>query len=697
MRKIILLGILFLSNSSLFCQWNPKVDFISGEIDIYVEPANKTIQGNIVYQLQVAEKTKSIFIDARNMQFKSVLLDGRKARYSYDDNQLVINRKLKAGKEYTLEIYYSCSPKQAVYFLGWDDDVPENEQIWTQGQGKYSSYWVPSFDNMNEKVEFDLNITFDKNYTVVANGKLINTSENGQLKRWYFDMSQPMSSYLLAFAIGNYRAKQLTSNSGISISNYFYPKDSTLVEPTFRYTKEIFDFLEKEIGVPYPWQNYKQLPARDFLYAGMENTGTTIFSESFMIDSTAFADKNYVNVNAHELSHQWFGNLVTEVDASNHWLHEGFATYYASLTEKELFGDEYFYWLLFDKAQTLEALSRKGEGGSLLDPKASSITFYDKGALAVYMLRERLGEDNFKNGIRSFFSTYQYKNVTVTDLLQVMERISEQDLSDFKRSWLQDTQFHYEEMVAFLRKNCTPIDRFLGMQRELTTSSENNEVILKRYWDATSSSEFRKRIIALYYKSLSNDFLRMAFTTGDLKVRQSLAIIPIPIADSLIENYESLLLDQSYITIENALYKLWIQGPEQREKYLDGTKKLVGFSNKNIKQLWLLLAILTRDYGTADERSQYRKELFGYTTANQPMEVRQLAFGLIAEVFPYTDQNLRDLINAAVHPVWQFRQFAGEVVDRLMNDKEQKQRLTLILDTLDGEEYQYLSLKLQQE
>jgi aminopeptidase N len=697
MRKYILLGLLFTGINPLVCQTDPKIDFLSGKIDLYIQPSNKIIKGSVGYQLQVDAKTNSVSIDARNMQFTEVLINGRKVRYSYDDKQLVLNKKLRAGKEYTLELSYSCSPKQAVYFLGWEDDIPDNEQIWTQGQGKYSSHWVPSFDDMNEKLEFDINITFDKNYTVVANGKLINTSENGKLKKWQYDMSKPMSSYLLAFAIGNYGSQELMSTSGMSISNYFYPKDKSLVEPTYRYSKEIFEFLEKEIGIPYPWQNYKQLPVRDFLYAGMENTATTIFSESYMIDSTAFADKNYVNVNAHELSHQWFGNLVTEVDASSHWLHEGFATYYASLAEKELFGDEYFYWLLFDKAQALETLSRKGEGESLLDPKAGSITFYDKGALAVSMLRETVGKDNFKKAIRAFFSMYQFKNASVSDLMEVMERSSGLDLSNFKRNWLQDTQFRSEEIVAYLRKNCVPIDHFLSMQRELTTSSENDQVILKRYWDATSSSEFRKRIITLYHKLLSNDFLKMALITGDLKVRQSIAMNIQPIPDALIENYESLLLDPSYITIENALYRLWIQGPEHRENYLNQTKTLLGFSNKNIRQLWLLLAILTRDYGSPDERSQYQKELFGYTASYHPMEVRQLAFSLIGEVFPYTDQNLKDLINAGVHPVWQFRQFAREVLDRLLNDKEQKQRLTLLLDELDSEEYQYLSLNLKQE
>ena len=115
----------------------------------------------------------------------------------------------------------------------------------------------------------------------------------------------------------------------------------------------MFDFLEEEIGVRYPWQNYKQVPVKDFLYAGMENTSATIFSDAFVVDSTAFVDKNYVNVNAHELAHQWFGDLVTETHGTHHWLQEGFATYYALLAEKDIFGDDYYYHKLYETSQQL--------------------------------------------------------------------------------------------------------------------------------------------------------------------------------------------------------------------------------------------------------------------------------------------------------------------------------------------------------
>lgn len=687
--------VFFLSNGS--AQTQTSVNFTHAALAISMESSDQNIDGKATYLFTITNQIDSIFLDAKNMIFHEVRLNDRKVKYSYSATKIVLHKKFKAGKEYKLTLSYECTPKQTVYFLGWDDTIPSNEQIWTQGQGKYSSHWVPSFDDMNEKVVFDMEITFDKNYEVVANGRLIETTEKEHLKTWRFDMQHPMSSYLLAFAIGKYQKNELESVSGTPIVLYHYPEDSLKVEPTYRYTKEIFDFLEDEIEVPYPWQNYKQIPVRDFLYSGMENTGTTIFSDAFVVDSTAFIDRNYVNVNAHEMAHQWFGNLVTEVDAGSHWLHEGFASYYALLAEKQLFGEEYYYWKLFDIAQQLEADMRKGIGQSLTDPKASSATFYDKGAWALLMLREHVGEKSFKEGMRSFLESYRYKNASVEDFMKIIKKTSEKDLNKFTATWLEATVFPAKEVTAHLRRSCTAIDAYLNLQRELSTSSVTNEVIIQRYWDAANSSEFKKRMILAYNKILPNDFLVSAFNSGDLQTRQALSFLQGSSLSEIVKEYETLLGDKSYVTIENALYTLWIYFPEQRAKYLTKTKGIIGFSNKNVRQLWLLLAILTKDFENEKTKATYKQELLSYTAPHNPMDVRQTAFGLLKEVFWYTDQNLKDLVNAAVHPSWQFRKYARNMLDDLLKNAKEKERLKNILKDLKEKEVRFLTNKLQAE
>ncbi len=690
-----LITMLFLCAGS--AQTQRYVNFTNASLSVALDGIGKKITGEATYMFRITDQTDTIFLDAKNMKFHEVYLNDRKVKYSYNGAKIVLHKKFKAGKEYSLSLSYECTPKQAVYFLGWDDTIPNNEQIWTQGQGKYSSYWVPSFDDMNEKVVFDTEITFDKNYEVVANGTLIETTVNDHLKTWRFDMQERMSSYLLAFAIGKYNKKEVRSTKGTPIGLYYYPEDSLKVAPTYRYTKEIFDFLEDEIGVTYPWQNYKQIPVRDFLYAGMENTGTTIFSDAYVIDSTAFADKNYVNVNAHELSHQWFGNLITEVDASSHWLHEGFASYYALLAEKHLFGEEYYYWKLFDTAQQLEADTRKKEGQALTDPKANSATFYDKGTWALLMLREQIGERSFKEGIRSFLETYRFSNATVDDFIEIMENASGKDLTLFETTWLKATKFPVKEVWAHLRKSSEVIDAYLKLQRELSTSPEANEVIIQRYWDATNSSEFKKRIILAYNKIVPIDLLLSAFISGDLRTRQALSLLQGKSVSELVREYESLLDDNSYVTIENALYTLWIYFPEERARYLAKTKGIIGFSNKNVRQLWLLLAILTKDFENENTKAAYKRELLSYTAPHYPMEVRQTAFGLLKDVFWYSEQNLKDLVNASVHHSWQFRQYARSVLDELLKNAKEKERLRKLLNDLKGVELSFLTNKLEEE
>ncbi|MGB5355721.1 MAG: M1 family aminopeptidase, partial [Eudoraea sp.] len=303
----------------LFAQQQPKIDLQEVYLAISIDTLSQEIRGEVSHTIFIKEKNDSLFLNASDMNFDAVLLNGKKVAFKEIEDKLILYKKFKKGRTYQIKIKYKVAPKKAVYFLGWEDTRLKS-QIWTQGQGKNSSHWVPCLDDMTDKALFNLDITFEESYEVIANGKLFKTNQKDGLKTWQYRMLKPMSSYLLAFAIGRYNNIKIESTAGVPIELYYYPEDSLKVEPTYRYSGRIFDYLTKEVGFSYPWQNYKQVPVHDFLYAGMENTGATIFSDNYVIDSISFIDRNYVNINAHELADQWFGNMVTEVDASHHWL-----------------------------------------------------------------------------------------------------------------------------------------------------------------------------------------------------------------------------------------------------------------------------------------------------------------------------------------------------------------------------------------
>jgi aminopeptidase N len=686
------LFLIFFCSFAIYPQHQEKVNFLHADIEIRPNLPEKRIEGQVLYTFNILQSVDSVWLDAKNMEFAEVRLDGKSIGIGYADGKLTIRHSFEKDTTHELLIRYSCSPKQTVYFMGQGPSLGSG-QVWTQGQGKYTSHWLPSFDAMEEKVEFDMNITVDTGFEVIANGILLQLETKDGVTTWQFDMEKPMSSYLLAFAIGKYDKQELKSESGVPIENYFYPKDSLKIEPTYRYTKEIFDFFEEEIGIDYPWQNYKQIPVHDFLYAGMENTGATIFSDAYVIDSTAFIDRNYVNINAHEMAHQWFGNLVTEKDGNHHWLHEGFATYYAYLAEKQLFGDDYFYWKLYDTAEQLKEISQDGKGESLLDPKASSLTFYEKGAWALVLLREQIGEEAFKKGVKSYLEKYAYKNATVDDFLKEMEEASHQNLDDYKSRWLVSTEFPWDDARDFLVEKSTSIKTFIELKKSLDGYPERFDPLMK-LWDGFSSDNLKVRLINEFSESLQETNFYDILKKESLSIRQAIALNSTIFNQDEKEIFESFLQDKSYLTQEYALFKLWEAFPESRVGYLNKLEDVIGLPNKNVRLIWLTLALVTPDYKTA-EKANYLDELISYTHEIYNPEIRQSAFQYLYQINAVNGEVLRQLILATDHHSWQFRMFVRNLLDEMLTNENLKQQIVSVAMQLKPSDLRYLKTKIE--
>ncbi len=621
---------------------------------------DSTVFNSYEIKFDILKQTDSIYLDAIGMKFLNVALNEVSVKYKNDGKKLVIYNDFKASASHTLNFLFFASPKKAMYFIGWDND--SRNQIWTQGQGKNTSHWLPSIDDMNDKIEFDISCVAPKGYQVISNGKMVSKRETSIHNLWEFDMENPMSSYLVALVVGNYDKKVTFSKRGIPLEMYYYPEDSLKFEPTYRYSKRMFDFLEEEIGVPYPWQNYKQVPVKDFLYAGMENTSTTIFADSFVTDSIAFVDKNYVNVNAHELAHQWFGDLVTETSGTHHWLQEGFATYYALLAERDIFGDDYYYWRLYEYAQELLEQDKAGGSTSLLNPKSSSTTFYKKGTWVLHILREKVGDGAFKKGVKNYLLKHQFKNVETENFIIEVEKASGVDLSEFVKTWLEDEKYLYEDCISSLKQNSKEISRMFALDQELMFSSHSLEYSVDRYWGKAIGSKVKAHLFSRDEINIVHDsIIRKGLNSNDLKVRQAIAQNLTKIPSELKSEYESLLNDKSYITIEAALFNLWKNFPQDRQKYLDKTKNIQGFSDKNVRTLWLALNLVSPDFEDKNIRNIY-KELTDYTSPKYGFEIRQNAFQYLNQIQACNDGCKENLKQATKHHNWRFSKFAKELI-----------------------------------
>ncbi len=651
MKRILFLLFILISAAS-HAQQTDIVDFKKLDAVVFFNQIkiDSTLYDSLEVRFDILKKTDSIYLDAVGMKFKNIALNGKKVKYHNDGKKLIIYSKFKPSEENKLQFLFFASPKKAMYFVGWNDEA--RNQIWTQGQGKYTSHWLPSIDDMNDKIEFDLTFAAPKGYEVISNGNLVLENEGPDYVLWKYDMQKPMSSYLAALVVGKYDKKVATAKSGIPLEMYYYPEDSLKVESTYRYTKEMFDFLEEEIGFGYPWQNYKQIPVHDFLYAGMENTSCTIFSDAFMIDEIAFVDKNYVNVNAHELAHQWFGDLVTETSGTHHWLQEGFATYYALLAERHVFGDDYYYFKLYEYAQELAAQDRLGTSTEVMNAKASSLTFYKKGAIVLYMLHEKVGDIAFKAAVKSYLEKYAFQNVETSNFIDEVAQASEQDLSAFVAKWLQDKTFYYEEVEASLQRQSEFITEYVMVDCAAANAK------CDYYLTSGISDEAKSKIIAQVPGKITSEVFK-----NSIKVRQAIAQSIVEIPSELKKDYESLLEDKSYITIEAALYNLWINFPEERSVYLEKTKHVIGLPNKNVRLLWLTLSLVTPDYA-AEEKNAHLNELVAYTSPVYNYEIRMQAFSFLDNLKIVNDDVLKHYKQAEQHHNWRLKKFAKAFAQR---------------------------------
>ena len=671
-RVFFLIFSLLNSYALLFSQ---STDFIKGNINISINPFKKSVQGQVSYTFKSTED--SIYLDAQNMKILSILMDNLPVKsFQYNSKEIQLKNPFKDNNQHLLSINYEAHPKKAMYFMGWKKQ--KNAQIWTQGQGKNNSHWVPCIDNYKEKVIFDTEVVFDKNYNVIANGILKNVLEKDSLKIWKYEMCSPMSSYLLALVIGKYDKDSLKSSSEVPLEFYFYPKDIFKVEPTYRHSIEIFNFLEKEIGIPFPWEIYKQIPVKDFIHGGMENTTLTIFPDEFVVDSIGFYDQNYISINAHELAHQWFGNLVTQKNPEDHWLQEGFATYYGLLSEKKLYGKKHFYSLLYDIFLKLQ----KEKSEPIISTKASSFTYYQRAAFTLHILRKKVGKKMFKVIVKKYLDTYKFGNASSIDFFNIAESVSRIKLSDFKEEWLKKSvpkDKYLEEVKTFPFYNT--MERYSEKLRQNNFSFNKKKNII--------SKAFFSKIITQISDEGQKQLLVSALKTNDTKLHH-IALNNIDSVTAEIKPYfEKILSEDSYISKGLALEKLCKSFPSQTHKYLKVNENLLSKTAVNHRLIWLYYAI--KHHFKTGRTNQYIEELELYSSSEYGYGVRYLSFSILFSLKIISQKIIINILEACVHHKYEFRIFARGLFEGISERVEEE--VKNIKDDLSKEAKVFISKK----
>ena len=395
------------------------VDMLHLRLEVRFEPEHGIVHGRVTHLFRVLrERLDSLVLNGPGIRILGAWQRGKpiRAGTSGDFITLTFASPLSWNDTDSVTIEYEAHPHLGIFFVGWDDPTERGrKQIWTQGQGTNNRYWIPCFDHQNDKLTTETIITFDSSYEVLSNGELLSREDRGDgTSTWHYRLSKPQSTYLIMIGIGKYGIDHRRSSSGVPLALWYYPDEPERVGPTYQYSAEIIDFLERATGVPYPWESYAQIPVRDFLHGGMENTTATVFTDNYYVDARLALEKNYTAVNAHEAAHQWFGDFITARSGRMAWLHESFATFYTKLFMRHQFGEDEYQWQRHLEQETALAASAVNRL-PILHSQAGSARAYQKGSAVLDMLMHTVGEASFRRVIRSYLQAHAYATVESND------------------------------------------------------------------------------------------------------------------------------------------------------------------------------------------------------------------------------------------------------------------------------------------
>lgn len=419
----------------------------------------------------------SVRLDAEGMTVSSITLDGEALPFVHEDAELRIPlpQTIQLGESITLTIDYTLEQDQLKpngEGLSWSPPTRrargESEAVpmlHSQGEPDYAKRWFPCFDHPNERLATELIVTAHDGYEVVSNGELLSreVQPDGRV-RWHWDQALPHAPYLVSLVIGKFDVVELggpdSARPGLPMPVYGPVGTGDQITKSFANTPAMVAYYEQLFDEPYPWAKYSQAIVRDFAAGAMENTSATTFfpfaaqAEGDMLDG----------IICHELTHQWFGDLVTCKDWGHLWLQEGWATFGEALwdeqkaraaaladgkTTDEAEQAARRAYLRSVRGQFRAAARGAARTSAPESPALASNLYadpehvfmqannpYSRGACVLHMLRERLGNEVFWRGIRLYLDRFKYAAAESDDLRKCLEEVSGESLERFFAQWV---------------------------------------------------------------------------------------------------------------------------------------------------------------------------------------------------------------------------------------------------------------------
>ncbi len=455
-------------HTKLWVSFDWQKSQLNGKAEIEVKPyfyATSMLylnaRGMDIKSVQLFEKSSvgaKTSLKAKEYEQKSDLTE-KPNTYKYENDSLKINlgREYSSKETYYVTIEYVSKPNElkkggsnaisddkGLYFINpTGSDPTKMPQIWTQGETQSNSAWFPTIDNPTEKMTDEIYMTVEDKYMTLSNGLLTDSKKNADGTRTdHWKMDLPHAPYLVMMAVGEFKKVIDEPWNGKEISYYVEKEYEPHAKAIFGKTKKMIEFYSTKLGVPYAWPKYAQIVVRDYVSGAMENTSATLHGDfvCYQTKREMIDEAKGESTIAHELFHQWFGDLASCESWSNLTLNESFATYGEYLWEEFEHGR--------DAADDHHADSRKGYWATSERKQVDLVRFdyedredmfdgisYNKGGQILHMLRKYVGDDAFFTSLKLYLEKNKFKTAEAHDLRLAFEEVTGEDLNWFFNEW----------------------------------------------------------------------------------------------------------------------------------------------------------------------------------------------------------------------------------------------------------------------
>jgi aminopeptidase N len=422
---------------------HPRVfDLLHQRIAIGFDLAQHAVNGEVTTRLVVtAAPTDTIRLDASNLTIDAARdAAGQPLRFTSDTSSVTVHLAKRAQRGDTVQfiLQYHGHPERGMYF------VPRRPTMWTQGEAIETPSWVPTYNAPNDKTTWEILVTADTGMSVLSNGRLVEVTKtpDGRQQVWHWSQEKPASTYLYSIVAARFAV--LRDNwRGIPVEYWTSPDTIDATWRTFGETPSMIETYSRVLGVNFPWAKYDQAIIPDFTYGGMENVSATTQTDLALHGVSGEPERSGRSLDAHELAHQWFGDLTTTATWAHAWLNEGLTTYMESIHEEQSRGREAAQWnWINEQQQAMEAdlnQQRPLVFGERPGTDPIQIFFsghvYPKGAQLAHQLRRLVGDSLFWAGMHRFLTDNAYKPVETADYAIAMEKATHRDLDWFFDQW----------------------------------------------------------------------------------------------------------------------------------------------------------------------------------------------------------------------------------------------------------------------